>query len=58
MKQCKIKFAIISRFFDEVELYFVPLEICGIVLGSPYLFYKKDIFYYEDNKYHLFRDGI
>jgi hypothetical protein len=37
-KQCKIKFSITSKFFDEVELDGVPLDICDIVLGSPYLF--------------------
>jgi hypothetical protein len=57
-KQCKVIFAITSKFFDEVELDVVPLDICDIVLGSPYLFDRKAIFYYEDNKYHLFKDGI
>lgn len=36
----------------------VPLDICGIVLGSPYLYDLKAIFYKEDNKHHLFEDGI
>jgi hypothetical protein len=36
----------------------VPLDICGIVLGSPCLFDRKDIFYHEENKYHLFKDEI
>jgi hypothetical protein len=40
-KECKIRFAIIAKFFDEVDLDVVPLEICGIVLGSPYLFDMK-----------------
>jgi hypothetical protein len=57
-KQCKIRFAITTKFFDEVELDVVPLDICGIVLGSPYLFDRKAIFYREENKYHLFKDGI
>jgi len=34
-KQCKLRFSIGSKFVDEVELYIVPLDICGIVLGSP-----------------------
>ena len=57
-KQCKIGFAITSKSFDEVELDVVPLDICDIVLGSPYLFDRKAIFYHEENKYHLFKDGI
>jgi hypothetical protein len=35
----------------------VPLDISGIVLGSPYLFDRKAIFYCHENKYHLFKDG-
>ena len=36
----------------------VPLDICGIVLGSLYLYDWKTIFYREHNKYHLFKEGI
>jgi hypothetical protein len=36
----------------------VPLDICGIVLGSPYLYDQKTIFYREHNQYHLFKEGI
>ena len=35
----------------------MPLDICGIVLGSPYL-YIKAIFRRYENKYHLFKDGV
>jgi hypothetical protein len=57
-KQCKLRFAITSSFIDEVELDVVPLDICGIVLGSPYLYDTKSIFYREHNMYHIFKDGI
>jgi hypothetical protein len=57
-KQCKIRFAITTKFFDEVELDVVPLYICNIVLGSPYLFDRKVVFYREENKYHLVKDGV
>jgi hypothetical protein len=30
-------------------------KICGIVLVSPYLFDRKDIFYQKENKYHIFK---
>jgi hypothetical protein len=50
-QQCKLIFAITSKFIDEVELDVVPLDICGIVLGSPYLYDRKSIFYREENKY-------
>jgi len=33
--KCKLRFAFGSTFVDEVELHIVPLDICGIVLGSP-----------------------
>jgi hypothetical protein len=56
-RQCVLKFAINSQYIDEVELDVVPLDICGIVLGSPYLFDRKAIFYHEDNKYQLTKDG-
>jgi hypothetical protein len=36
----------------------VPLDICGMVLGSPYLYDKKTIFCREQNKYNIFKDGI
>jgi hypothetical protein len=35
----------------------VPLDISGIVLGSPYLYDMKEIFYREDNKYQLTKYG-
>lgn len=34
-KQCRLRFFITSKFFDEVELDVVLLDICGIVLGIP-----------------------
>ena len=43
-KKCVLKFAITEKFMDEVELDVVPLDICGIVLGSPYLYDRKQSF--------------
>ena len=57
-RQCKLKFVISSKFTDEVLLDVVPLDICGIVLGSPYLYDRKVIFYREENKYNLFKDQV
>ena len=53
-KKCILKFAISYKFKDEVELDVVPLDICGIVLGSPYLYDRKAIFYREKNKMIVF----
>jgi len=42
-KQCKLRFAITSKFIDDVELDVIPLNICGIVLVNPYSYDKKSI---------------
>ena len=57
-QQCDLKFAITSKFVDEVQFDVVPLDIFGIVSGSPYLYDRKVIFYREHNQYHLFKEGI
>eukprot|EP00253_Pinus_taeda_P031900 PITA_31900 len=57
-RQCKLKFSFGSTFVDEVELDIIPLDICGIVLESPYLYDRKAIFYRAENKYLLVKDGI
>eukprot|EP00253_Pinus_taeda_P021737 PITA_21737 len=57
-RQCKLKFSFGSAFVDEVELDIIPLDICGIILGSPYLYDRKAIFYRAENKYLLVKDGI
>ena len=40
-RKCILRFAITTNFIDEVELDVVPLDISGIVLGSPYLYDRK-----------------
>jgi hypothetical protein len=55
--KCIIKFAITSKYVDEVIWDVVPLETCGMVLGSPYLYDQKTIFYREHNQYRLFKKG-
>ena len=57
-RQCKLKFSFGSAYVDEVELDVIPLDICGIVLGIPYLHDRKAIFYRAENKYLLVKDGI
>jgi hypothetical protein len=42
---------------DEVTCDVVPLNECGMVLGSPYLYDRKVIFYREQNQYHLTKEG-
>ena len=55
--QCRLKVAITMGFVDEVDLDVIPLDICGIVLGSPYLYDRKTIFFGEHNMYHFFKYG-
>ena len=57
-RKCILWFAITTNFIDEVELDVVPLDISRIVLGSPYLYDRKDIFYRHEKNYHLFKDGV
>ena len=52
-----LRFAITASFVDTVELDVVPLDIAGIVLGSPYLYDRKEIFHFQEKKYHLFKYG-
>jgi hypothetical protein len=57
-KQCRVRFAIASKLIDEVDLDVVPLDICGIVLGSPYLYDRTIVFFRHENKYHLTKGGV
>jgi hypothetical protein len=41
---------------DEVDLDVLPLDICGIVLGSPYLYDRKAVFFLHEKKYHLTKE--
>jgi fatty acid desaturase len=42
---------------DEVTCDVVPLSECGMVLGSPYLYDRKEIFYITKNQYQLTKEG-
>ena len=41
----------------EVTCDVVPLRECGMVLGSPYLYDRKEIFYMTNNQYQLTKAG-
>jgi hypothetical protein len=56
-KQCTLKFTISSKYVDEVTCDVVPLSECGMVLGIPYLYDHKAIFYRENNQYQLNKAG-
>jgi hypothetical protein len=56
-KQCTLKFAISYKCVDEVTCDVVPLNECGMVLGSSYLYGRKSIFYREQYQYQLIKEG-
>lgn len=57
-QQCKVKFVTASKLVDEVELDVIPLNIYGMVLGSPYLYDRKAVFFRHENKYQITKDGV
>ena len=36
----------------------VLVDICGVALGSPYLYDCDAVFYRREHKYHLNKDGV
>lgn len=36
----------------------VPLDICEVVLGIPYLYDHDVVFYRREHKYHLKKDAV
>ena len=36
----------------------VPVDLCGVVLGSPYLYDRDAVFYRREHKYHLKKYGV
>ena len=57
-RKCLFKFAITEKFIDEVELDVIPLDFSGIILGSPYLYDRKAVFYRRENKYLFLKNGL
>jgi hypothetical protein len=50
-KQCNIIFSISVDFIDEEELGVVPLNVCGVVFGIPYMHMRDAIFVWRANQY-------
>ena len=57
-RKCIFRFSITANFVDEVELDVVPLDISRIILGSPYLYNRKAVFYRHEKKYNFLKDGV
>jgi hypothetical protein len=58
IEQCRVIFAISSKSIDEVDLDVVLLDICGIVLGSPYIYDIKVVIFRHEKKCHLTKGGV
>ena len=56
-KQCKIRFSISVYFIDEVDLDVVPLDVFGVMFGSPYMYMHDAISMRRANQYRLIKDG-
>jgi hypothetical protein len=52
-----MKFSISVDYIDEVEVDVVPLDVCGVVFGSPYMYKRDEIFMMRENQYHMTKDG-
>ncbi|OMO60968.1 hypothetical protein CCACVL1_23782 [Corchorus capsularis] len=57
-EQCTFKFAINEKFKDEVTCDVVPLDICQVGFGSPYLWDRDAIFYRRENVWKIVKDGV
>lgn len=57
-KQCTLKFAITSDFIDEVTYDGVPLDVCQVTFGGPYLWARDAVLYRKPQKYRLLKGGI
>ncbi|OMO98339.1 hypothetical protein CCACVL1_04249, partial [Corchorus capsularis] len=58
MEQCTFKFSINEKFKDEVTCDVMPLDICQVVFGSPYLCDRDAIFYRRENMWRIVKDGV
>lgn len=56
-KQCKIIFDIDKKIIDEVIVDVIPLDLYGVVFGSPYMYVRDVIFIRKANQYLLVKDG-
>ena len=53
----EIKYSLSANYIDEVEVDVVPLDVCGVVFGSPYMYMRDAIFLIRENQYCLIKDG-
>ncbi|KAA8535891.1 hypothetical protein F0562_030894 [Nyssa sinensis] len=56
-RQCTFRFAITNQFIDEITCEVVPIDICQVIFGSPYLWDRDAIYYRRAQKYEFSKDG-
>ncbi|KAA8542785.1 hypothetical protein F0562_023937 [Nyssa sinensis] len=56
-RQCTFRFAISNQFIDELTCEVVPIDICQVIFGSPYLWERDAIYYRRAQKYEFSKDG-
>ncbi|KAA8521664.1 hypothetical protein F0562_012346 [Nyssa sinensis] len=56
-RQCTFRFAITNQFIDEITCEVVPINICQVIFGSPYLWERDAIYYRRAQKYEFSKDG-
>ncbi|GKB33513.1 reverse mRNAase [Tanacetum coccineum] len=56
-QQCKFCFAITNQYVDEVTCEVVPLDICHVIFGSPYLWERNAVYFRRAQKYQFEKDG-
>jgi hypothetical protein len=43
--------------FDKVQVCVVPIDVCGVVSRSSYMYMRDVIFMKRENQCHLIKDG-
>lgn len=56
-KLCIIWIVISANYIDELVVDTIPLDVCGIVFGSPYLYTRNAIFKTREKQFSLVKDG-
>ena len=57
VEQCTFKFAFDEQYIDEVTCDVVPLDVCHVMLGSPYLWDRDATLYRREQKYSFVKNG-
>jgi hypothetical protein len=44
-----IQIVVSADFIDKVKLDTIPLDVCGVLFGSPYMYMRDEIFMQREN---------